>query len=180
MRRIFALVHLAKLLVLRFQNLSRLSRELWLKGSADFDVSLELLGGKLWVEGLILIFMHGHDVLCNSEVIFIVLLINNDEEEVETRHNWRADINVVAQGPRAIISTSERISCGQDRGTSIERGVDASFCDRDGLLLHSFVDSNLIFDIHLVELIDTADSMIGKHQGTSLDTEFSCLRILAH
>ena len=154
--------------------------ELGLQGAAHFDVGLELCHCEVRGQCSILNSVHVDNMARNMEIFIVLLLVDDDEEEVETRHDWRADINVVAQGPRAIISTSERISCGQDRGTSIEGGVDASFCDRDGLLLHSFVDSNLILDIHLVELINTADSVIGKHQGTSLDTEFSCLRILAH
>ena len=152
--------------------------ELGLQGAAHLDVGLELCHSEVRGQSSILNSVHVDNMARNVEVLIVLLLVNDDEEEVETRHNWRADVNVVAEGPRAIISTSERISCGQDRGASIERSVDASFCDRDGLLLHSFVDSNLVLDIHLVELIDTADSVIGKHQGTSLDTEFTCLRIL--
>ena len=58
--------------------------------------------------------------------------------------------------------------------------MDAGFRNRDGLLLHSFVDGNLVLDIHLVKLIDAADAVIRKHQGTSFDAELTCLRILAH
>lgn len=154
--------------------------ELGLQGATHLDVGLELCHSEVRGQSSILNSVHVDNMARNVEVLIILLLVNNDKEEVETRHNWRANINIVAQGPRTIISTSERISCCQDRGASIERGVDASFCDRDGLLLHGFVNSNLVLDIHLVELIDTTDSVIGKHQGTSLDTEFTCLRILTN
>ena len=154
--------------------------ELRLQGTAHLDVGLKLRHSEVRGQCSILNSMHVDNMARNVEVIIFLFLVNDDEEEVEAGHNWRANINVVAQRPRAIISASERISCSQDRGTSVEGGVDASFCDRDGLLLHSFVDSNLILDIHLVELINTTDSVISKHQGTSFDTEFTCLGILAH
>ena len=154
--------------------------ELGLQGTANFDVGLKLCHSEVRGQCSILNSVHIDNMARNVEVLIILFLVDDDEKEVETRHNWRADINVEAQRSRAVISTSKRIGCSQDRGTSIERGVDASFCDRDGLLLHSFVDSNLVLDIHLVELINTADAVVSKHQGTSLDTEFTCLRILAH
>ena len=154
--------------------------ELRLQGTTNLDVGLKLCHREVRRQCCILNSVHIDNMARNMEVIIIFFLVDDDKKEVETRHNWWADINVVAQGPCTVISASKRISCSQDRGTSIERGVDASFCDRDSLLLHSFMDSNLIFDIHLVELIDTADSMISKHQGTSLDAEFTCLWVLAH
>lgn len=38
----------------------------------------------------------------------------------------------------------------------------------------------LICLIHLVELIDAADAVVGKHEGTSLHTELARLRVLHH
>ena len=40
--------------------------------------------------------------------------------------------------------------------------------------------SNLILDIHLVEFIDAANSMISQHQSSSFDAKFTSLRIPAH
>ena len=153
--------------------------ELGLQGAAHFDVGLELCHCEVRGQCSILNSVHVDNMARNVEIFIVLLLVDDDEEEVETRHDWRADINVVAQGPRAIISTSERISCGQDRGTSIERGVDASFCDRDGLLLHSFVDSYLILDIHLVELIDTTYASIRENKSTTFKDKLASLRVLS-
>jgi hypothetical protein len=36
--------------------------------------------------------------------------------------------------------------------------VDAGLGDRDGLLFHGFVDSNLVCNVHLVELVNGADT----------------------
>ena len=40
------------------------------------------------------------------------------------------------------------------------------------------MDSYLILDIHLIELIDAAHSVISEHEGTGLDAEISCLWVL--
>jgi hypothetical protein len=40
------------------------------------------------------------------------------------------------------------------------------------------VDGYLIFNIHFVEFIDATNTMIGKHQGSSLDTKFTSLWVL--
>ena len=40
------------------------------------------------------------------------------------------------------------------------------------------MDSDLILDVHLVELIDAADTVIGQHESSCLDAEVSSLRVL--
>ena len=114
------------------------------------------------------------------EVILIFLLVKDDEEKIETRHNGGGDVHVVSKRFRAIVSASVGISSGQDRGTSVESGMDTSLGDRDGLLLHGLVNSNLILDIHLVELVNTADTVISEHESTSFDAELASLRVLAN
>lgn len=56
--------------------------------------------------------------------------------------------------------------------------MNTGFGDRDGLLLHRLVNSDLVLNIHLVELIDTANTVISKHESSSLDAKFACLGIL--
>lgn len=58
--------------------------------------------------------------------------------------------------------------------------MDASLGNRDGLLLHGFVNSNLILHIHLVELVNAANTVVSEHKCTSFDTEFTGLGILAN
>lgn len=112
---------------------------------------------------------------CDMEVVFVVLFIKDDEEQVETRHDWGRDVDVVAERLGTVIPTSDWIGSSQDRGTGIERGVDSCLGDRDGLLFHSFVNGNLILDVHLVELVDAADTMVGEHECTCLDAELTRL-----
>ena len=58
--------------------------------------------------------------------------------------------------------------------------MDTGFGYGDGLLLHGLVDSYLILDVHLIKLINTADTMISKHQCSSLYAELPRLRVLEY
>jgi hypothetical protein len=42
------------------------------------------------------------------------------------------------------------------------------------------MDSHLILGVHLVELVDAANSMVSQHQGSGFDAEVSCLRVSLH
>lgn len=71
--------------------------------------------------------------------------------------------------------------CGsQDRRPRIESGMDSRLRNRNCLLLHSLVDSRLVFWVHFVELVDATNSVVSQHQGTSFDAKLSCLSVLAH
>jgi hypothetical protein len=56
--------------------------------------------------------------------------------------------------------------------------LDAGLADADGLLLHGLVDGHLVRHIHLVKLINAADAVVSKHQGTSLNGKLIVLRLL--
>lgn len=58
--------------------------------------------------------------------------------------------------------------------------MNTSLRNRDGLLLHGFVDSDLVLDVHLIEFIDAADAVVGEHQSASLNTELARLWVLLH
>ena len=58
--------------------------------------------------------------------------------------------------------------------------MDTSLGYRDSLLLHGFVDGDLILDVHLVKLIDAANTVVGEHQCTRLDAKLARFRVLPH
>lgn len=124
--------------------------------------------------------MHVHDVSGDRIVILILLLVEDDEEEIKTGHDWSGDVDVVAEGLGAVVPSPDWVRSSQDRGASVERGVNASLGNGDRLLLHSLVDSHLILNVHFVELINAADAMVSEHKRTSFDTKFTSLRVLAH
>lgn len=47
--------------------------------------------------------------------------------------------------------------------------LDSSLGDADGLLLHGFVDGHLIFNVHLVELVDAAHTLRGEERPSASD-----------
>ena len=121
--------------------------------------------------------MHVNDVPCNIEVVFITLLIDNYKEEIKSTHDRRRNVNIVVKRASPIVSAMNRVGSGQDRSTSIQGGMDTGLSDRDSLLLHGFVDGSLISWVHLIELIDAADTVVGEHKGTSLYAKLSCFSV---
>ena len=84
-------------------------------------------------------------------------------------------MNVVFQWFWFIVSTEDRICCCQYWSSCIKSGINSSFCNWDSLLLHCLVDSNLIFCLHLVELINATNSIICKHECSCLYSHISTL-----
>ena len=71
-----------------------------------------------------------------------------------------------------------RIGSGEDRCSGVHSCLDASFGNGDRLLLHGLVDRHLIFLIHLVKLIDTANTVVCQHQSTRLNAKLATLAVL--
>ena len=56
--------------------------------------------------------------------------------------------------------------------------MNTSLGDRNSLLFHCFVNSDLILDIHFVEFVDRTDSIVCEHQRPCFDGEISCFLVL--
>ena len=56
--------------------------------------------------------------------------------------------------------------------------LDACFGNRDGLLLHGFMDCHLVLCIHLVKLINAANAVVCQHQCTSLYAKLTRVSVL--
>lgn len=56
--------------------------------------------------------------------------------------------------------------------------MDARLRKRDGLLLHCLMDRHLVLDIHLVKLVDTANTVVSEHKRARLDAKVARLRVL--
>jgi len=122
--------------------------------------------------------MDVHDMFCDVQVRLRIAFIEDNEEEIETTHNRCAHHKVGPQGLFSVISAPYRVGSGQDGGASIQSGMDACLGDRYGLLFHSFVDGDLIRDIHLVEFVDCANTVVSKHERPSFNRKVSCFFIL--
>ena len=139
---------------------------------------MQLLSIELRVYSFVSVLVNTNNVLSQMAVDSLVALIQYDEEEIETRHDGRRHVDVRAQRCLAVVASADRISRSKDRGTGVEGGLDAGLSNRDCLLFHSFVDSDLIGNIHLVELVDGADTVVSQHESTGLDCELSSLLVL--
>ena len=118
--------------------------------------------------------MYIDDVPRKLQVCTLVALVQHDEEQIESAHDRRAHSYVSPQAGLAVIPPTDGISGREDRCTRVERSLDASFGDGDGLLFHRFMDRDLVRDVHLVELVDCTDAIVCQHQRAGFDGEFSC------
>ena len=142
----------------------------------------QILGVKLTlhfdgcVEGLdllVLVLMCPHDMHGDLAVGDLLAVITHHEKEVESRHNWRRNIQVCLERLALVVSPHDGVRRCQDRGPGVQGGLNSGLCDRNGLLFHRFVDCRLVLFVHLVELIDAADSVIGQHECSCLNSELS-------
>ena len=122
-----------------------------------------------------LIPVHADQEIAKMLVLELVGLIANNEEQVESRHDWRCEVQVMLQGLGLVVSSENWISCSQDTRTGIQCGMHSCFGNRYSLLLHGLVDCCLILQVHFIELINTADTVIGEHQSPSLNAHIPVL-----
>jgi len=62
--------------------------ELRKQGSGELDVGLHLLHREIWVESGVSESMHIDNVLGDMEIIFIILLVKDNKEDIESGHDW--------------------------------------------------------------------------------------------
>lgn len=163
----------AELLVFLDQQGFGLGQELGLEGAGEADVALQLLGREFRRDGLIAQGVDGDNVLGEVAVYGLVALVEDDEEEIEARHDGGGHVDVGAQGGFAVVAASHGVGGREDGGARIEGGLDAGFGDGDGLLFHGFVDGDLVGEVHFVEFVDGADAVVGEHERTGFDGEFA-------
>mmetsp|Transcript_645 Transcript_645/g.1217 ORF Transcript_645/g.1217 Transcript_645/m.1217 type:complete len:225 (+) Transcript_645:775-1449(+) len=79
-----------------------------------------------------------------------------------------------------VVTAVDRVGCGEDGSSRIERGRDSSLGNRNGLLLHDLVDIGPVSLVHLVELINAANTRVCQNEGSSLEHNFSSVGVLEH
>lgn len=159
--------------VLLDQQRPRLGRELRLECPRKPDVALQLLGRELGCDGVVAQPVDVDNVFGEVPVDALVAFVEDDEEEVEAAHDWRAHVDVGPQRCFAVVAPADRVGGREDAGSSVERGLDAGFGDGDGLLFHGFVDGDLVGDVHFVEFVNGTDAIVGEHEGAGFDGEFA-------
>lgn len=104
--------------------------------------------------------MNIHDVPRDIQVRLRITLIKYDKEQVKPAHDGRTHRHISPQRFLAVVPPANRVGRCQDRCPRVERCVDPSFRDGYGLLFHGLVNSDLVADVHLVELVDGADAVV--------------------
>jgi hypothetical protein len=107
-------------------------------------------------------------MLRKALVIFPCRLIQHQEDEIETRQQSSRKVDVLDWRELDVVPAVEGVGSRENRRPGIQRSRDAGFRDRDRLLFHDLVDGGAVGFLHLVELIDAADAVVGQYERTSL------------
>ena len=98
-----------------------------------------------------------------SSVTSFVLLVKHKVNEIESgQQGWRK-FNVVDDRHLWIILRVDWIGSSQDCCSSIQRTDDSSLGNRDSLLLHGLMKNYSGVVVHLIELINAADTSIREN-----------------
>lgn len=106
--------------------------------------------------------------------------ILDDAEYVETGENGLGELDVLLEGDSRVVAASDRVGGCYNRATRLESGYDTSFGNGDGLLFHGLVDRRSVGVVHLVKLVDEANTLVGEHESTAFQRPFACHWVLAH
>src|SRR5258707_877882 len=101
--------------------------------------------------------MDPDNVLSKMTIYILVALVKNNKEQIKTRHDRSGHVDVSSESCLSVITTADRIRCSQDGCSGIQSCLNTSFCYRNSLLFHGFVNSHLIANIHLIKLINGTD-----------------------
>ena len=122
--------------------------------------------------------MHLCNVTRQQGITSRVGRVEQQEDDVETRQQSSGQVDVLVRLQGLVVATVNRVRRGQNGSARIQRGRDAGLRDRDGLLLHDFVNVGAVTLVHLVELIDAADAVVGEDKGTTLEYDFAGVLVL--
>ena len=156
----------------------RLIRCFIVRAASDVEDLIEAVFGRhtRWLARLN-VAMHTQDMLGNHAVAFLVNVVCNDKEQVETRQQRVWQRNIPARFLVHVVLTINGIRSGNDGAASIERSVDTCLGDRHRLLLHDFVDRDAVHIRHLVKLVNAHDAAIRQNHSTRLETPLTCFAI---
>lgn len=83
-------------------------------------------------------------MLCESAIQDRVKLIQNNEEQVESREKGVGEAYVVLGASGAVVLTVDWIRCSHNTAASVQRCMNPCFCYCDSLLLHNLMDCDSI------------------------------------
>ena len=128
------------------------------------DVLADLVRGEddAFGIGVFVVHVNVGDVLGEFLVGVAGRLVEHEEEDVETGEEGGGKVDVLNGGESWVVTAVEGVGGCEDGCASVEGGGDACFGNGDGLLFHDFVDRGTVSIVHFVELVYTADAIVGK------------------
>lgn len=81
------------------------------------------------MDSLIAQTMHIDDMAGDVNIDILVALVQDHEEQVETGHDWCGHGHIGFEAHLSVITPADRVSSRQNRGSSIEGGLNAGFGD---------------------------------------------------
>lgn len=100
------------------------------------------------------------DSLCNFFVLLCAFLIEDNEDQIETREQRVRHSNIFSGRILRLILSVDGIGCRNYWASCIERTMHSSLSNCDGLLLHDLMDCHSVYFIHFVKLIDAYNSSV--------------------
>ncbi|KAH3660436.1 hypothetical protein OGAPHI_007022 [Ogataea philodendri] len=104
---------------------------------------------------------------CQLSIDLLIHFVKNEVDQVKTRKQRRWQVDVLGNWQVWVISGLNRIGRSQNGGSCIQSGNDTSFCNRNGLLFHDFVQDRSCGVRHLIELINTAHTSVRQNQSST-------------
>ncbi len=81
------------------------------------------MGHTIWqtiaVSSMSIEYQRGKETL-ERGITHIVAFVNENKEEIETRHDWCGHSDILTKGPRSIVSATDRVGSRQDRCARIQ------------------------------------------------------------
>ena len=103
--------------------------------------------------------------------------IQNEINQIETGEQGRGEVNVLRDRQVGVVSTADGVGRSKDAGPGIERSDDAGLGYGYSLLLHDFVQDRAGRIVHLVELVNAADTAVGQDERTRFQHKLTGFRV---
>ena len=108
-----------------------------------------------------------HSISC------FVVFVPNDEDHIKATENRGLEVDILPWTLFVVVSSPHWISSREDGCSGIQNGSDPRLSNRDGLLLHCFVDRNSVLISHFVKLVDAYHSPVRDDHCPTLKVELA-------
>ena len=153
-------------IVLHVTSLSRRNRECFLVDGRDLDVILGVLG------------VQRDQMRGQLPIQRLHRLVQDEIDQIEARKQRGRELEVLHDGEIGVVARIDGVGRGEDRRARVERADNPCLGHRNRLLLHGFVENRPRGVVHLIELVDAADSLVAQHQRAALQNQIVRFRIL--